>query len=149
MDKITKAITRSKLTWYTSQNSVPPEESDDEHSEVEKILDHRRSGHRKQMEYLVKWKDHPTSENSWVKESHFDTIGIINKFWASLSNVKRKFSNSILLKPLNMFLVSLFFILFCCTTTSAQILISENLPFCDMTKTPNLIDMHRSCHHSR
>ncbi len=48
-----------------------------------------------------------------------------------------------------MFLVSLFFILFCCTSTSAQILISENLPFCDMTKTPNLIDTHRSCHHSR
>jgi hypothetical protein len=48
-----------------------------------------------------------------------------------------------------MFLVSLFFLLFCCTTSFAQILISENLPFCDMTKTPNLIDMHQSCHHSR
>jgi hypothetical protein len=37
--------------------------------------------------------------------------------------------------------------LFSCASTSAQILISENLHFCDMT--PNLIDMHRSCHHSR
>jgi hypothetical protein len=57
---------------------VPPEEGDDEHFEVEKILEHRRSGQRKQKEYLVKWKDQPTSENSWVKESHFDTIEIIN-----------------------------------------------------------------------
>ena len=108
--------------------------------EVEKKLEHRRSGQRKQMEYLVKWKDQLTSENSWVKESHFDTIEIINKYWASLSNAKSKSSNSILLKPFNMFLVSLFFILFCCTSTSAQILISANLPFCDMTKTPNLKD---------
>jgi hypothetical protein len=40
---------------------------DDEHFEVEKLLEHRRSGTRKQKEYLVKWKEHPTSENSWVK----------------------------------------------------------------------------------
>jgi hypothetical protein len=37
--------------------------------EVEKKLEHRRSGQRKQMEYLVKWKHQPTSENSWVKNA--------------------------------------------------------------------------------
>jgi hypothetical protein len=40
------------------------------------------------MEYLVKWKDQPTSENSWVKESNFETIEIINKYWASLVTQK-------------------------------------------------------------
>jgi hypothetical protein len=33
---------------------VPPEDGDDEHVEVEKILEHRRSGKTKQFEYLVK-----------------------------------------------------------------------------------------------
>jgi hypothetical protein len=97
---------------------------------------------------LVKWKNQPTSENSWVSESKFDTIEIINKYWASL-NSKSKVSNSIIMTPLNLVFVSLFLLLFCCTSASAQLLISENLPFCDMTKTPNLIDMYRSCHHSR
>jgi hypothetical protein len=103
----------------------------------------------KQMEYLVKWKHQPTSENSWVKNA----ISIQSKLSTNIGphqvTQKSKSSNSILLKPFNMFIVSLFFLLFCCTSTSAQILISENLPFCDMTKTPNLIDMHRSFHHSR
>ncbi len=60
-------------------------------------------------------------------------------------------------KPINMFkmtpykfmLVSLFLLLFGCTTGSAQKVITDTLPFCDMTKTPTLIDMHKSCHHSR
>jgi hypothetical protein len=59
-------------------------------------------------------------------------------------------------KPINMFkmspykfvLVSVFLLLFGCTTGSAQV-ITDTLPFCDMTKTPTLIDMQTSCHHSR
>jgi hypothetical protein len=39
--------------------------------------------------------------------------------------------------------------LFGCGTCTAQISIVETLPFCDMSKTPTLIDMQKSCHHAK
>ena len=65
---------------------VAPEDDESEHYEVEKILQHRRCKESNQFEYLVKWKDEPTTSNSWVKESNVDTIEIINKFWKSIGN---------------------------------------------------------------
>jgi hypothetical protein len=62
----------------------PPEEDETEHYEVEKILKHRRSTSTKQLEYFVKWKNHPQSENSWVKESNFNTMEIISDYWKNL-----------------------------------------------------------------
>ncbi len=57
---------------------VAPDDDDAEHCEVEKILQHLRCKESNQFEYLVKWKDEPTTSNSRVKEFNFDTIEIIN-----------------------------------------------------------------------
>ena len=45
----------------------PPDLVDNEEEyEVEKILDSRQFGRRKQLQYLVKWKGYPNSDNMWV-----------------------------------------------------------------------------------
>ena len=45
----------------------PPELVDNEEEyEVEKILDSRQFGRRKRLQYLVKWKGYPDSDNMWV-----------------------------------------------------------------------------------
>jgi hypothetical protein len=101
----------------------PPEEDDTEHYEVEKILKHRSAASSKLLDYFVKWKNHPQSENSWVKESNFNTMEIINDYWKNLGTT---------LKPIYMFkitsykfmLVSLFLLLLRCTSGSAQIVIT-------------------------
>jgi hypothetical protein len=63
---------------------------------VKKILKHRRSASTKQLEYFVNWKNHPQSENSWVKESNLNTMEIISDNWKNLGTTP---------KPINMFTV--------------------------------------------
>jgi len=38
---------------------------DEEEYEVEAIINHRRHGHRRQLQYLIKWKGYPSSDNTW------------------------------------------------------------------------------------
>jgi hypothetical protein len=44
-------------------------EGEDEHYEVETILQSRLSPNRRGVQYLVKWKGYPNSENSWLPAS--------------------------------------------------------------------------------
>jgi transposase InsO family protein len=48
--------------------------------EVEAIVNHR--GHGSGIEYFVKWKDYPDSQNTWEPPSSFDTDRPILKYWA-------------------------------------------------------------------
>ena len=49
---------------------LPPELIDgEEEYEVEEIINERRKGCNKKLEYLIKWKGYPSSENSWINES--------------------------------------------------------------------------------
>ena len=44
----------------------PPDLIDgDEEYEVEKIIKHRRYGQGKMLQYLIKWKGYPESDNTW------------------------------------------------------------------------------------
>jgi hypothetical protein len=49
----------------------PPEiiEGEDEHYEVETILNARPTPNRRGIQYLVKWKGYPDSENTWIPAS--------------------------------------------------------------------------------
>jgi hypothetical protein len=49
----------------------PPEivQGEDEHYEVETILQSRLSPNKRGVQYLVKWKGYPSSENSWLPAS--------------------------------------------------------------------------------
>ena len=48
------------------QRSPPDLVDREEEYEVEEILDSRRFGRRRKLQYLVKWKGYPDSENQWV-----------------------------------------------------------------------------------
>ena len=58
---------------------MDPEDATKESYEVDFIVDHRKSG--TEMEYLVKWKDCPDEENSWIKASHFNSVEPIKLYW--------------------------------------------------------------------
>jgi hypothetical protein len=49
----------------------PPEivEGEDEHYEIEIILNARPTPNKRGIQYLVKWKGYPDSENSWIPSS--------------------------------------------------------------------------------
>jgi len=47
-----------------------------EEYEVEAIINHRRHGRRRQLQYLIKWKGYPSSDNTWeaVDDVHADDL---------------------------------------------------------------------------
>ena len=49
----------------------PPEvvQGENDHYKVEKVLQSRLSPNKKGILYLIKWKDYPDSENSWLPAS--------------------------------------------------------------------------------
>jgi hypothetical protein len=49
----------------------PPDiiEGEDDHDEVETILQSRLTPNKKGVQYLIKWKGYPDAENSWVPSS--------------------------------------------------------------------------------
>ena len=46
--------------------------------EVEKILDQRTKNGK--IEYLLKWKRYPASDNSWVSESNLNCPILLNEY---------------------------------------------------------------------
>ena len=47
--------------------------------EVEKILNHKESDNNDIID-LVKWKDLPDDENSWIPEKYFNSYDLIKKY---------------------------------------------------------------------
>jgi len=47
-----------------------------EEYEVEAVINHRYYGHRHKLQYLIKWKDYPSSDNTWetVEDVHVDEL---------------------------------------------------------------------------
>lgn len=60
----------------------PPPDLINEHEkqEVEAILDSRHKGHYGPLQYLVKWKGFPSSENEWVDKTLMHTDELITRF---------------------------------------------------------------------
>ena len=59
----------------------PPEivEGEEDHYEVETILQSRLTPNKKGVQYLIKWKGYPTSENSWLSSSQLKNAQILVK----------------------------------------------------------------------
>ena len=63
--------------------SSPSEDDGEDHYEVEAIVSHRGEGQDRQ--YLVKWRDYDSSENTWEPASNFDDEEPIRKYFSRLN----------------------------------------------------------------
>ena len=80
-------VDKSQVINDKSRDNTDEIDSDTSSYEVQSIVNHRVKAHG--YEYFVKWKNFPTSDNSWVKASDFDSLRPINKYWHALK-VKAK-----------------------------------------------------------
>ena len=59
----------------------PPDIIDNEEQyEVEAIRSHRYHGKRKQLQYLVKWKGYPESDNTWEPADHLQAPDLLKAY---------------------------------------------------------------------
>ena len=58
--------------------------------EVEKIINSQLHGRYKKLQFLVRWKGFPPSEDSWVPESDLSTPDLIEDFYATHSHAPRQ-----------------------------------------------------------
>jgi hypothetical protein len=66
-----RLVTVGNQNCGNTNTQPPPEiiEGEDEHYEVETILNARPTPNRRGIQYLVKWKGYPDSENTWIPAS--------------------------------------------------------------------------------
>jgi len=71
-----------KTTLHGPNYSRPPPDlvEDQEEYKVEKILDSRRFGRGRKLQYLVKWKGYPDSDNEWVDKKNVHADEAIREF---------------------------------------------------------------------
>ena len=86
------------LTKYQETNAhgpnyekPPPEIIEGEPEwEVEKIINSQLHGRHKKLQFLVRWKGFPPSEDSWVLESDLSAPDLIEDFYATHSHAPRQ-----------------------------------------------------------
>jgi hypothetical protein len=62
--------------------SRPPPDliNDEEQYEVKAIQSHRHQGRKKQLQYLIKWKGYPESDNTWEPADHVQAPQLIRQY---------------------------------------------------------------------
>ena len=72
---------RETPTHGPNYQRPPPDLIDgEEEYEVEKILDSRRFGRTKKLQYLVKWRGYPDSDNQWISKDDVFADDAIREF---------------------------------------------------------------------
>ena len=83
MGKKKPAVARSVLDAIVAgKSSMPDNENgtteEEEEFEVEKVVDKRI--HKGKVEYLLKWKGYPSSDNTWEKEESLDCPELLQEY---------------------------------------------------------------------
>ena len=52
----------------------------EEEYEVEAVVNHRRHGRRRQLQYLIKWKGYPSSDNTWEAAQDVHADDLVKKY---------------------------------------------------------------------
>ena len=75
-------IPYKKTEAYGETYIQPPPELIDgqEEYEVEEIINSCHTGHNKKLQYLVRWKGYPSSDDSWVDEKDMHTPELIQDY---------------------------------------------------------------------
>ena len=74
---------------YGETYMKPPPETIDgqEEYEVEDIVTHRNTGRSQKLQYLIKWKGYPPSENSWVDSKDLHAPEILQRYQISQKKI--------------------------------------------------------------
>src|ERR1700733_5410801 len=91
-----------------------------EEYEVEKILDKRRKGRGGKIQYLVKWKGYPDSDNEWVNQRDVHAPEEIRRYEEQVKTYKSRTSSSEKLHPTHLMSSSPTSSLISIVTTSAD-----------------------------
>ena len=70
----------------------PPEivQGEDDHYEVESVLQSRLTPNKKVVQYHIKWKGYPSSENSWLPASQMKSVSaLVQQFHSRNPNAPR------------------------------------------------------------
>ena len=59
---------------------IPDVVQGQEEWEVEKVLDSRRRGRKKRLQYLLKWKGYPKAENTWENKEDIFAQELLEEF---------------------------------------------------------------------
>src|SRR6266446_5503855 len=64
----------------------------EEEYEVERIVAHRRFGRSKRLQYLIKWKGYPESDNSWEPADQVHAPDLIKQYHSAVKDQSANFS---------------------------------------------------------
>ena len=75
---------RETITHGANYQRPPPDLVDNEEEyEVEAILDSRKFGRGRRLQYLIKWKGYPDSDNQWIDKDDVSADDKVREFKAS------------------------------------------------------------------
>lgn len=133
---------RLKTYYPLNRLQIVPDEVDgDMHVEVEEILKHRKVNGR--YEYLVKWKNFPSSHNEWLSEDRFDSTYPIEQYHQKI-NLPVDVNLLTLITNQPFYLMIIIFIGFLLNTVSS-IRINGNFRLCQIDDGLPELDLNINC----
>jgi hypothetical protein len=83
-------------------------EDGEEQYEINTILDMRRYGRRKTLQYLVHWKGYPHTDDSWLNHKDLNAPDLLKEFYQSStinksSDVQYKYTPDLLVNHISSF----------------------------------------------
>lgn len=134
---------RLKHSYPLSRLKIVSNKVEDENVyEVEKIINERvRNGTK---EYLVKWKDYPDNDNTWVKESDMSAPEIIEEYKRSkYTNFDINHVNCFQINKPNILLI--IFILAKLIANGRTMTINGTFQYCEPIKPHQILDLNSMC----
>jgi len=72
---------RETATHRPNFTHPPPDLIEDEEEyEVEAIVNHRRHGHWRQLQYLIKWRGYPSADNTWEAAADVHAEDLVKEY---------------------------------------------------------------------
>jgi hypothetical protein len=135
-NKLEHSYPRHKLKVVEVDDTLP-----EESVEVEKILQDKKMDNNNM--YLVKWKDLPESENSWVPEKYFNSMKIVNEYWQSKESEKPRKKKRRGAVNANMLLTMM--LCMCLMASPISCLkVVDQFKYCE-TQNPSILDTSEMC----
>ena len=72
---------RETIEHGTNYTRLPPDLiKDAEEYEVETIINHHHFGRKRQLQYLIKWKEYPNADNTWESADHVHAPTLVQTY---------------------------------------------------------------------